>query len=117
MAEPRKRPGDVTGRNAEILAAKAAEEGKIRDKEMTLMTLASKAEKLEPTDLTHREVAVADLSPVTVESTKPVKIRLNSTLEHVTIGHGNDYTFNEGEVYIVPKNVADHLEAKGYVWH
>lgn len=44
-------------------------------------------------------------------------IRINSTLESVTIGAGNHYTFNEGEKYTVPAHVADHLEEKGYVWH
>ena len=44
-------------------------------------------------------------------------IRINSTLEAVTIGAGNHYTFAEGEKYRVPAHVADHLEEKGYVWH
>lgn len=49
--------------------------------------------------------------------TRPSRtIRINATLESVTIGAGNHYTFNEGEKYTVPADVADHLEEKGFVW-
>lgn len=44
-------------------------------------------------------------------------IRVNETLESVTIGAGNHYTFMQGEKYVVPAHVADHLESKGFVWH
>lgn len=44
-------------------------------------------------------------------------IRVNTTLEDVTIGQGNLYSFKEGEKYRVPSHVADHLEEKGLVWH
>jgi hypothetical protein len=115
MAEPRKRPGDVTGRASEILAEKAKQDGIIRDKEMTLLTIQSEQAKSEVIDLVQHE-AVVDAEVVLVDA-PPVKIRLNSTLEHVTIGAGTDYNFDEGQSYIVPKNVADHLEEKGYVWH
>lgn len=46
-----------------------------------------------------------------------VEIRVNSTLENVTIGQGTDYTFEEGRRYKVPQHVADHLEERGLVWH
>lgn len=44
-------------------------------------------------------------------------IRLNSTLEDVTIGQNTNYNFVEGRRYRVPVHVANHLEEKGYVWH
>lgn len=54
---------------------------------------------------------------MTVEQ-RPVKtIRLNTTLENVTIGVGTDYSFVEGQQYRVPAHVADYLEELGYVWH
>lgn len=63
------------------------------------------------------EVTVID-DPAGELRARPARtIRINSTLESVTIGAGNHYTFNEGEKYTVPAHVADHLEEKGYVWH
>lgn len=44
-------------------------------------------------------------------------IRVNTTLENVTIGAGTDYSFVEGQQYRVPTHVADYLEELGYVWH
>lgn len=48
---------------------------------------------------------------------KAVVIRVNTDLEDVTIGVGNNYSFYEGQRYRVPLHVAQHLEEKGYVWH
>jgi hypothetical protein len=47
----------------------------------------------------------------------PVVVRVKETLENVTIGVGNNYNFQEGRQYRVPKRVADHLEEKNLVWH
>ena len=46
-----------------------------------------------------------------------VVFRVNETLEDVTIGQGNTFTFEEGRQYRVPRYVRDHLEEKGYIWH
>lgn len=46
-----------------------------------------------------------------------VTIRVNEDLENVTIGAGTLYNFEAGRRYSVPKNIADHLEEKGYIWH
>lgn len=48
---------------------------------------------------------------------RSVIIRINTDLDDVTIGAGNNYNFKEGERYRVPVHVATHLEEKGYVWH
>lgn len=42
-------------------------------------------------------------------------IRVNQTLENVTIGYGTNYNFTQGRKYKVPKNVATVLREKGYV--
>jgi hypothetical protein len=44
-------------------------------------------------------------------------IRVNTTLEEVTIGVGTSFNFEEGKQYRVPAHVAAHLEEKGYIWH
>lgn len=54
--------------------------------------------------------------PLVVEEPFRV-IRVNADLSQVAIGAGTSYDFEEGRKYRVPKNVADHLEEKGYVWH
>ena len=59
------------------------------------------------------EVPVQALS----EGSDTVVIRINTDLEQVTIGHGNNFDFIEGQRYRVPIHVARHLEEKGYVWH
>jgi hypothetical protein len=63
------------------------------------------------------DVHVVGDEPGTLRQAPARTIRINSTLESVTIGAGNHYTFNEGEKYTVPAHVAEHLESKGYVWH
>jgi hypothetical protein len=59
---------------------------------------------------------VADLGTQTAKSATKV-IRVNATLDQVTIGTGTEYNFREGQKYRVPAHVAAHLEEKGYVWH
>jgi hypothetical protein len=46
-----------------------------------------------------------------------VLIRVNEDLDDVTIGVGNHYSFKMGQKYKVSKQIADHLEEKGYIWH
>ena len=36
-------------------------------------------------------------------------------VDFVTIGHGNHYSFKAGQKTKVPRNVADHLQEKGYL--
>ena len=47
----------------------------------------------------------------------PVEIRAKETIENMTFGVDNHYSFQEGRKYRVPKRVADHMEEKNLVWH
>lgn len=47
----------------------------------------------------------------------PVVIRAKETIENMTFGVENHYSFQEGRQYKVPKRVADHMEEKGLIWH
>jgi hypothetical protein len=115
MGNSKKRPGDITGRKAEMLAAENKEALKARAAEISLMNEAEEAAKSEVVSLVPER---RDVEQGTVRVEVPFKtIRVNSTLEHMTFGHGSDYTFEEGRTYKVPREVADHLEEKGYVWH
>ena len=62
-----------------------------------------------------KEVGPTQVEGTEVESPSEV-IRVNTTLENVTIGYRTNYNFIEGRKYRVPKNVADVLKEKGYVW-
>lgn len=53
------------------------------------------------------EALTADLA------NEPTLIRTLYSLEDVTIGYGNNFTFKEGYKYKVPRWVAAHLEEKG----
>lgn len=140
-----KRGGDVTGRNAELLAEQKAAELEARQDEISLINAKSREVDDEVVDLTSEPVAtqppvvqeadqdkyqsvpeqstnagpgVEEIEVQEVEVATPIReFRVNETLENVTIGQGNNYNFYEGKKYRAPKNVYDHLDEKGYVWH
>jgi hypothetical protein len=120
QAAQRKRAADFTGRQAQDLAAASAEELKKREGEIALRTQADLVAKSEIVDLTGN--GVVDITDeveaaAAVEVSNPTrKILVREDLTDVTIGFGNSYSFEAGRTYIVPKHVADHLEAQGYVW-
>ena len=126
MAAPRKRPQDLTGRNAELLAAQHAEDLALRQNELSLLQAVAAEEKDEVTDLSDAAVTpfAAPADPGTVEFVTDVEVanptrefRVNTTLENVTIGKDNHYTFEEGRRYKAPLSVYNHLEEKGLIWH
>lgn len=61
---------------------------------------------------------VVDLGeePVTVEEEWKV-IRVNTDIEQMTYGVGNEYTFLRGRRYRVPKHLYQWLESRGVVYH
>lgn len=116
----RKSPTDTTGHKAQELAAAKAEELKARKEEISLLNAQAAEAKSEVVDLTEAPIvqkpAVEEVE--TVEVSHPIReFRVNSTIEHMTIGHGTDYTFEEGRTYRAPKHVWERLEELGYVWH
>lgn len=46
-----------------------------------------------------------------------VVVRVNTTVDEMTVGAGNNYSFVEGRQYRVPKTVADRLEELDLIWH
>lgn len=115
MGKQMKRPGDITGRKAAMLAEQSKEELKARAEELTMFNAAAEEERKEVVSLVS-EPAIESQGQVQVEV--PVKtFRVNSTLENMTFGHGNTYSFEEGRTYKAPKALYDHLEEKGYIWH
>jgi len=45
-----------------------------------------------------------------------VVVRLIADIETMTFGYGNDYSFQAGVKYNVPRDLADHLETLGYLY-
>ena len=46
-----------------------------------------------------------------------IVVRFNCDLEEVTIGHGNTFSFVQGQKYRLPRWVAEHFDEKGVLWH
>lgn len=143
----RKRPGDLTGRQAEILAVEKKEELAKRAEEISLTQQIERAKLEEVVDLTGNSdpAEIDDVSdpfedeaPVEVVSFESVRevvaptvthspdvhverpkrtFRVNSDIENMTYGHGRTYTFREGQKYTAEKDLYDHLESLGYVYH
>jgi hypothetical protein len=42
---------------------------------------------------------------------------VNTSIENMTYGHGQHYDFVEGQRYKAPKDLYDHLDGLGYIWH
>lgn len=116
--------GDLTGNTkAKQLAEKKAKD-EAEAKAAAEALAKAEAEKTdEVVDLTvdteEAPVAVDGEIVVTEVDTaeKIVEFKVNSTLEQVTIGHGNHYDFEQGRTYKAPEHVFKHLEEKGLIWH
>lgn len=147
MAKNQVRAGDLTGRQKAELAEKHAEEQTARAAQISMITAQQAAKSDEVLDLapkveqnpTHtvavipeegeQTSVVEEIKPVVTPAPAPalavqevsvkedlVEFRTNDTFE-CTIGHGNDYSFVEGQKVRAPRWIRDHLEEKGLVWH
>jgi hypothetical protein len=109
-------PQDLTGRKKAQLEAELAEQRKEAASRMAMVTAQAEAAKDEVIDLVGSEAPAEDGKTVSVaEPTK--KMRVNTTLENVTIGHGTNYNFEIGQTYKVKESVYDYLDELGFVWH
>lgn len=119
MANQRVRPADYTGRQRQKLAEQHAEVVRAREDQIAM----SQAAQAELDDSVHdvagnRQATELNEQGEVVYVEAPAKvIRINTTIENMTFGAGNNYTFEEGKQYRVPALIADHLEELGYVWH
>lgn len=121
MAASKAKPTDVTGRQREKLIKENAEELARRAEEMSIATAVEVARKeTEVTDLSanpDRPTVLDEIEDLGVTTAdESVVIRVAEDLEHVTIGVGKHYSFRAGQKYKVPKNVANHLREKGYLY-
>ena len=120
MANNRPKATDYTGRQREALAKEFAEEQSKRAGEMSLATAEAqfKAENevidaTKPNRLT--TIVVDEVKTTGAVGNDTVVIRVTDDIENMTLGAGTSYTFKVGNKYSVTKDVAAHLQEKGYV--
>ena len=120
MANNRPKATDYTGRQREALAKEFAEEQSKRAGEMSLATAEAqyKAENevidaTQPNRLT--TIVVDEVKTTGASGNDTVVIRVTDDIENMTLGAGTSYTFKVGNKYSVTKDVAAHLQEKGYV--
>ena len=116
---PRKRAGDLTGLETNRLIQENAEELKRVSEHMSMMAEVEAEQQKIPVD--YSAGPTPKLSDLEVEEEVKLvsptrKIVTNTTLEQTTFGAGNHYTFEEGRTYVVPAELARHLESKGLLW-
>lgn len=121
MANTRSKPSDFTGRQRDKLMQEHANEVAEAAERMSMITAQAAREFDEGVyDATKPDnpLIVDEVVGVGVEmADDTVVIRVNSEIPNMTFGVGNHYTFKEGGKYRVPRELADHLEELGYVWH
>lgn len=112
------KPGDVTGRKREELAAQFADDIQKRAEEMSLAT-AEAAVKLEneviDSTTPHQKTVVVEPITKTTKEKDTVIIRVVDNIDSMTFGVGNHYTFKAGQKYEVTRELANHLASKGYL--
>jgi hypothetical protein len=111
---------DVTGRQREEQIKAVAQQQAERATEITMATQAKAyKDEVEVTDLTDNPATptiIDDVESVGVTlADDQVVIRVLETLDMMTFGAGQYYSFEAGKKYKVSKALANHLEEKGYV--
>lgn len=137
----RKRPADYTGQLKEAQEAQHLDELENRQAEIGLANAVKAAANQSEIDYTGHQVHEAELVAQAVEVLSPeVSIRVNYPIEDMTFGREvypvgdpqhplgesatepyvgalRTYTFEEGRSYRVSRDLAEHLDKKGYLWH
>lgn len=112
----RAKPTDVTGRVREKLAADAQEAQQDRANSMSMATAEAQSKlETEVIDATIPERQTVIVDRVTTVNDGEVEIRVIENIENMTLGSGNNYNFKVGQKYKVTRDVAQHLQDKGYL--
>jgi methionine-rich copper-binding protein CopC len=118
MATAKAKPTDATGRTREKLQAEFAEQQQESASQMAMATaqkaVALETEIIDATKPNKAEIII-DEPTVLAEGEKTVTIRVVEDIEHMTFGAGNFFSFKAGQKYQVTRELARHLEEKGYL--
>lgn len=112
------KPSDVTGRAREAQISDNAEALQARASEMSMATANAQIKlETEVLDATkpNQATVIVDEATVVSKGDETVVIRVVEDIENMTLGAGNYYNFKAGQKYKVDKQVAQHLEEKGYL--
>ena len=121
MANKPTSPMDATGRAAEQAAKRNAEELQKRKDEISISRAAeeiSLANDVFDPKKPDQPLLIDEVEEVGVGINKEdtVIIRVNTDIEDMTYGVGNNYTFKAGVRYSVPRHLANYLQGLGYLW-
>ena len=112
------KPTDVTGKAREKQIADNAEAIQESANKMTMATAEAKVkletEVIDATEPSRATVIVEETIQVGKQD-DTVVIRVVEDIENMTLGVGNHYSFKAGQKYQVTRDVAQHLEEKGYL--
>lgn len=132
----RKRAADYTGRKTEQLQRDRKAELQEAATRVAMATASAEEEKNIVVDYTHSDEPMPEVELKAVQVNSPFRmIRVNQDIDNMTYGRSvvdpgdynsnpprpaimgpmNFYSFKEGVVYRVPKEVADHLNDIGYL--
>lgn len=114
-----KKPADFTGRQRDALVAQQLEDQAARANELAMATAEANRkledEVIDATTPMKAEPIVVDQVVKSENKNATVTIRVSDTIEAMTFGAGNYYSFKAGQKYEVTPDLAAHLEEKGYV--
>lgn len=121
MAVARKRAGDLTGIETQRLQKENQDELKRKAKEMSMMVELEAEQSEIPIDYSNGPISSVPKDDLDVEEEieleNPTRVIIpNTTLESMTFGQGQHYTFEEGVKYTVSLDIARHLQTKGLLY-
>jgi MinD superfamily P-loop ATPase len=118
MATSKAKPTDATGRQREKLQNEFVEQQQEAASQMAMATVQKQINlDTEVVDATrpNQATVIVDEPTVLSDSDKSVTIRVVESIDNMTFGAGNFYSFEAGKKYKVSKDLARHLEEKGYL--
>ena len=118
MATSKAKPTDATGRQREKLQQEFAEQQAEAASNMAMATAQKKIDEstvvIDATQPRQAEVIVDEPTVVDTDS-DTVTIRVVENIDSMVFGAGNYYSFEAGKKYKVGRDLARHLEEKGYL--
>lgn len=119
MATSKAKPTDATGRQREKLQAQYAEQQQEAAAQMAMASVqkqvALETEIIDATKPTQMPTVVVNEPTVVSSGDDTVVIRVVDDIENMTFGAGNMYSFQAGVQYTVQRDLAKHLQEKGYL--